>query len=124
MSEYDEDLNNEAKEIVDDNFNVDKEIIDILKDMLNSKNLELKTEIPKKEFEKIYRLAILKNEIKRYSPKSYKLISSLLTIRFKYSLSKDRQSRKEILDSIKSMVMRNSLTQAEIENNQKRRFWR
>ena len=39
MSEYDEDLNNEAKEIVDDNFNVDKEIIDILKDMLNSKNL-------------------------------------------------------------------------------------
>ena len=61
MSEYDEDLNNEAKEIVDDNFNVDKEIIDILKDMLNSKNLELKTEIPKKEFEKIYRLAILKS---------------------------------------------------------------
>ena len=107
MSEYDEDLNNEAKEIVDDNFNVDKEIIDILKDMLNSKNLDLKTEIPKKEFEKIYRLAILKNEIKQYSPKSYKLISSLLSIRFKYSLSKDRQSRKEILDSIKSMVMRN-----------------
>ena len=74
--------------------------------------------------EKIYRLAILKNEIKQYSPKSYKLISALLSIRFKYSLSKDRQSRKEILDSIKSMVMRNSLTQAEIENNQKRRFWR
>ena len=83
MSEYDEDLNNEAKEIVDDNFNVDKEIIDILKDMLNSKNLDLKTEIPKKEFEKIYRLAILKNEIKQYSPKSYKLISSLLSIRFR-----------------------------------------
>lgn len=103
--------------------NTDKEILDFLKSMLDSDNIELKTHIPKKELEKLILLDLYAENVKKYSEKTHALIKQYLNIKFRFSLSTDRASRTEMINAIKSLK-NNYVNEINAEENTKKRFLR
>ena len=104
-----------------DEYNIDKELMEILKDMLNTNNIELKTDIPESDVKKLVLLTLYQSLLKKYSKKSADLIGLFINLKFKYALSSKRQSRKEILDVIKS-YRQNVMTP--MENSEENKKWK
>lgn len=86
-----------------DTYNIDKEILTQIKEFFNADNIDLKTEIPKKDLRKFVLLKLYADEIGKYSKDSKIIIDNFINLFFKYILSSDRQSRKEFIDMIKSI---------------------
>ena len=70
--------------------NMDKEILDFLKSMLEPDNIELKTHINKKNLNNFVLLELYANSVKKYSKKTYDLIKSYEDIYFRYTYSQYR----------------------------------
>lgn len=100
--------------------NMDKEILDFLKSMLEPDNIELKTHINKKNLNNFVLLELYANSVKKYSKKTYDLIKAYEDIYFRYALSTDRQSRTEMLSAIKSL--KNNELSINEDEQKKRRF--
>jgi len=98
------DMDKKFKEIFnDDNKDFDSQILDFIKDFFNSKDIELKTELPKADFQKILKLAVYQQSIKRLSPQAYKFIKEFLKTYFKFRISYERKGRNEFFNSIKTL---------------------
>ena len=64
-----------------DTYNIDKEILTQIKEFFNADNIDLKTEIPKKDLRKFVLLKLYADEIGKYS-KDSKIIIHFLLYRF------------------------------------------
>ncbi len=90
----------------DDNeneFDINKEILKALERFYDTDNIEIKTEIPLKQLQKLVKLKLYGELIKKYSRKGHTDIEKYLNVLMIYSLSTNRQSRKEFFDAIKNL---------------------
>ena len=84
-------------------FDINKEILKALERFYDTDNIEIKTEIPLKQLQKLVKLKLYGELIKRYSKKAHTDIEKYLNVLMIYSLSTNRQSRKEFFDAIKNL---------------------
>ena len=84
-------------------FDINKEILKALERFYDTDNIEIKTEIPLKQLQKLVKLKLYGELIKKYSKKGHTDIEKYLNVLMIYSLSTNRQSRKEFFDAIKNL---------------------
>ena len=84
-------------------FDINKEILKALERFYDTDNIEIKTEIPLKQLQKLVKLKLYGELIKKYSRKGHTDIEKYLNVLMIYSLSTNRQSRKEFFDAIKNL---------------------
>ena len=84
-------------------FDIDKEIITLLKEFYIKNDIEVKTHIDKKILMKLIRLKLYADSINEYSKDASKFIDKFIELLMVYSLSVDRMGRKELFDAIKQL---------------------
>ncbi len=104
------------------NTDIDKELLAVFKEYFTDSNLYHKTEIPKKEFHKLLKLKIYGNEVKKFSPQTFKFIVRYLKEYMTMVISVDRKSRSEFFEALKTF--KGNFQEKEMENTVKHRFLR
>ena len=106
----DEELNNIFSENTNE-FDIDKEILLALENFYSKNNIEVKTEIPNKLLIKFVKLKLYAEMVKKYSTKGHSDLQKFIDIFMIYSLSSNRQSRKEFFEALKNLKSNNDFTE-------------